>query len=370
MRFTILKGYFIKEFIQILRDKKMIALIFFIPIMQMTMFGLTLTSEVKNIGLVIIAKPGKIARELTARSMAGGWFKKITNIDVYKEANPVSLIQKHRAEAVLIAPKEGFEYALERGGKDIQLFVDATNSQRAQPVSVYVKQLLLQTAKDKYGKENFKNMTDIKTRVLFNHYMNTADFMIPALMVMASFIVLMLVSSMSFTKERETGTLEKLVVSPSYTYEILSGKILPYFVIGLLLMTFMLVTGIGGFGLSFRGTIWQLFVTAVLFIGSALSCAVLISTFAKTQQQAMMGSILLILPAILLSGILFPVENIPQSVRWICYLNPMIYSVTNFRSIILKGGDYLLFWQNCAALLLICIILSAIAYKNFKSKFN
>ncbi len=370
MRFTILKGYFIKEFIQILRDKKMIALIFFIPIMQMTMFGLALTSEVKNIELVIIAKPGKIARELTARSMAGGWFKKITNIDVYKEANPVSLIQKHRAEAVLIAPKEGFEYALERGGKDIQLLVDATNSQRAQQVSVYVKQLLLQTAKDKYGKENFKNMTDIKTRVLFNHYMNTADFMIPSLLVMSSFIVLMLVSSMSMTKERETGTLEKLIVSPSTNKEILVGKILPYFLIGLILITFMLTVGIGGFGLPFRGTIWQLLITAILFIASALSFAILIATFAKTQQQAMMGSILVILPAILLSGILFPVENIPSAFRWICYLNPLIYSVMNFRSIILKGGDYMLFWQNCCILLVFCIVLSYAAYKNFKSKFS
>ncbi|GAB1401876.1 ABC transporter permease [Elusimicrobiota bacterium] len=370
MRFTILKGYFIKEFIQILRDKKMIALIFFIPIIQMTMFGLALTSEVKNIELVIMAKPGKIARELTARSIAGGWFKKITNIDVYKESEPVSLIQKHKAEAILIAPKEGFEYAFERGNKEIQLLIDATNAQRAQQISVYVKQLIFQTAKDKYGKENFNNLIEIKTRLLFNHYMNTADFMIPALLVMSSFIVLMLVSSMSMTKERETGTIEKLVVSPSHTYEILLGKILPYFIVGLILMTFMLITGLGVFGISFRGTIWQLFVTAILFITSALSCAVLISTFAKTQQQAMMGSILLILPSILLSGILFPVENIPSSVRWLCYFNPVIYSVMNFRSIILKGGDYLLFWQNCGALLLICIVLSAVAYKNFKSKFS
>ncbi|MEA5001756.1 MAG: ABC transporter permease [Endomicrobiaceae bacterium] len=370
MRFTVLKGYFIKEFIQVLRDRKMIAMIFFIPIMQMTMFGLALTSEVKNIELAIMAKPGKITRELTARSIAGGWFKKITNIDVYKESDPVLLIQKHKAEAVLVAPKEGFEYAFERGNKEIQLLVDATNAQRAQQIAVYVKQLLLQTARDKYGKDNFNNVVNIKTRLLFNHYMDTADFMIPALMIMSSFMVLMLVSSMSMTKEIETGTLEKLVVSPSYTYEILLGKIIPYFVIGLLLMAFMLITGIGGFGLSFRGTIWQLFVTAVLFIASALSCATLISTFAKTQQQAMMGSILLILPSILLSGILFPVENIPSSIRWVCYFNPVIYSVTNFRNIILKGGDYLLFWQNCAALLLMCVILSAAAYKHFKSKFS
>ncbi|MDD5022041.1 MAG: ABC transporter permease [Endomicrobiaceae bacterium] len=370
MKINILKGFFIKEFIQIFRDQKMIALIFFIPLMQMTMFGLALTSEVKNIELIIISKPGKISRELALRSIASGWFKEVKNIDTYKVADPVSLIEEHKAEAILIAPPEGFEYAMERGSKEIQLLIDATNAQRAQQINNYVNQIIIQTAKDKYGKENFNNMVQIKTRLLFNHYMNTADFMIPALLVMSSFIVLMLVSSMSLTKEKETGTLEKLIVSPATNKEIVVGKILPYFLIGLVLMTFMLTVGIGGFGLPFRGEIWQLLITAILFIASALSFAILIAAFAKTQQQAMMGSILVILPAILLSGILFPVENIPSAFRWICYLNPLIYSVVNFRNIILKGGDYLLCLQNCCILLVFCIVLSYAAYKNFKSKFN
>ena len=108
----------------------------------------------------------------------------------------------------------------------------------------------------------------------------------------------------------------------------------------------------------------------MLFAVSALACALLISTVVHTQQQAMMASVLYLMPAILLSGVFFPVANIPPVFRWMCYLNPMTYSVVNFRAIILKGGDAAFFWQNCLWLALISAVLCAAAYKNFKSKLN
>lgn len=363
-------GFTRKEFTQILRDKKMIAAIFFIPIVQTIMFGLALTSEVKNIEFVVVSKPSQIAREIQTRALASGWFKEVKGVNGAQVADPSELIVKHQAEAVLVAPAEGFERALERGNKPIQLLINATNSQRAQQVNGYVQQIVAEVAAAHGYTAGSGGLMELDLRIMFNHYMDTTEFMIPALMVMATFIVLLVVGGMALAKEKETGTMEKLIASPCSVAEIMLGKTVAYFLIGQCIIWMMLLIGVLGFGIPFRGHGWQVAVNGVLFATSALAVALLISTVTRTQQQAMMASLLFLMPSILLSGVFFPVANIPLEFRWLCYLNPMTYCVINFRTVILKGGDLLYFWQNCAALSAICIVLCTAAYKNFKSTLN
>ena len=369
LRARTIKGFFVKEIIQILRDPKMIMAIFFIPVMQTIMFGLALTSEVKNIKFVVVSKPGKIAQELESRALASGWFTKVSGVNGAQVADPEELIASHKAEAVLVAPPEGFEKALERGSSPIQLLLNATNAQRAQQVNGYVQQIVAEVAREN-GYNLGGGLISLDMRVLFNHYMDTTSYMIPALLVMSTFIVLLVVGGMSLAKEKETGTMEKLIVSPCSVEEIMVGKTLPYFVIGLCIVGLILFIGVAGFGIPFRGDLWQIAVNSVLFTVSAMACALLISTVVHTQQQAMMASVLYLMPAILLSGVFFPVANIPAVFRWLCYLNPMMYSVLNFRAIILKGGDAGFFWQNCLWLAVLSVVLCTAAYKNFKSKLN
>lgn len=369
IRIRTLIGFIKKEFIQISRDPKMLVAIFFIPVMQTIMFGLALTNEVKNIEFLVVSKPSPIAREITRRALASGWFKEVKDVNGVQAENPSSLLLDNRAEAVLIAPKEGFEYALEHG-KPIQLLINAINAQRAQQVEAYVKQIIARVAEDRGANNYSVGVIGLDYKVMFNHYMDTADFMVPALMVMATFLVMSLVCAMAITKEKETGTMEKLIASPSGAGEILLGKTLPYFIIGIVIICSIFFIGVFFFGVPFRGGFWQILATGSLLIISALAIATLVSAVAKTQQQAMMGSILFLMPAILLSGVFFPVANIPLAFRWLCYLNPMMYSIVNFRSIMLKGGDLNFFWQYCAVLAIICLITGAAAYKNFKSKLN
>jgi ABC-2 type transport system permease protein len=221
-----------------------------------------------------------------------------------------------------------------------------------------------------YDTASARGIINIDVRVMYNHYMNTSDYMLPALIAMASFIVLLAVCSMSITKEKETGTMEKLISSPSSGEEILLGKIIPYMIIGMFIILFMFSISLTVFKIAFRGYFWQLLVTGFLLILIALSLATLISTIAKTQQQALMASILFILPAILLSGIFFPVVNIPIQFRWMSYLDPLTYVMANFRNIFLKGGDMIMFWKYSIISLTIGIVLAFSALKNFKSKLN
>ena len=368
IRIRTLSGFIKKEFIQISRDPKMLVAIFFIPVMQTIMFGLALTSEVKNIEFLVVSKPSPIAREITRRALASGWFKEVKEINGAQVEDPSSLLLDNKAEAVLVAPKEGFGYALEHG-EPIQLLINAINAQRAQQVEGYIKQVIARSAAAN-GYDGGTGFIEIDSRVMFNHYMDTTDFMVPALMVMATFLVMLVVCSMAITKEKETGTMEKLIASPAGAGEILLGKTLPYFIIGLAIICAIFFIGVFFFGVPFRGSFWQILATGSLLIISALAIATLLATVAKTQQQAMMGSVLFLMPAILLSGVFFPVANIPETFRWLCYLNPMMYSVVNFRSVMLKGGDYPFFWQYCAVLAIICLITGAGAYKNFKEKLN
>jgi ABC-2 type transport system permease protein len=364
-----LLGFIRKEFIQILRDPKMIAAIFFVPVVQLTMFGLALTSEVKNIEFAVVAKPSKMARAVEARALAGGWFKK-TDIDPLAYAEPADILLRRDAEAVLVAPKEGFEYALERGGKPLQLLVNAINAQRAQQVEGYVKQIVAEVARDNGYDPGAAGLIQTDIRIMYNSYMKTSDFMIPALTAMASFIVILVVCSMSLAKEKEDGTMEKLIASPAGAAEILLGKTIPYFITGFIIILFMFSVGLVGFGVAFRGAFWQLLVTGFTLILTAVSVATLLSTIVKTQQQAMMGSVLFILPAILLSGVFFPTENIPEAFRWISWLDPLKYTMVNFRNIFLKGGDAVLFWQNSLIAMAIGVGLGALAFNNFKSTLN
>lgn len=369
IRYKVVLGFIKKEFIQIMRDPKMIGALFFIPVVQMVMFGLALTSEVKNIKFVIAAKPSKLSRQIETKALASGWFKEVNNINGAQIADPMQLLIDQKAEAVLVAPKEGLEYALEKGGKPLQLLINATNAQRAQQVDGYVKQIVLQTAKEN-GYSSGAGLIDMQIRVMYNHYMETSFYMIPALIAMAVFLVIMLVCGMSIAKEKEVGTMEKLIASPASVEEILLGKTLPYFLVGIFIVLFMYSISSIFFGLPLRGYFWQLLINGALIILISLSAATLLSTIVKTQQQAMMGTILVVLPVILLSGVFFPVENIPLTFRWGAYINPLMYCMVTFRNIMLKGGDMTFFIQNVAAVTAFSLLLLGVAYKNFKSTLN
>lgn len=365
IRALTLAGFIKKEFSQILRDPKMIVALVFIPVVQLVMFGSALTSEVKNITFAVVSSPSQIASDIKAKAAASGWFKIVD-----AGGDPAELILSQKAEAVLVAPKEGFEYALARGDKPAQLLINAINAQRAQQVDGYVKQIVLEVAAERGFDLAAGGIIKMDTRVLYNHYMTTAYYMIPALIAMAAFIVILIVSSMAIAKEKETGTMEKLIASPASAEEILLGKTLPYFFIGMFIVLFMYSVGQIAFGVPLRGWFLELVVTGALLVVMALSVATLMSTIVKTQQQAMMGSILFILPAILLSGVFFPTENIPPAFRWLSHVDPLTYCMVNFRNVMLKGGDHVLFLKNSAVSFVLAFALAAAAYKNFKSTLN
>ncbi|MDR0485744.1 MAG: ABC transporter permease [Elusimicrobiota bacterium] len=365
MNFKVIKGFFIKELIQTFRDKKMAAMIFAAPIIQLTLFGFALTSDIQNIKMLALYEPDDIlAQRIENDLAASGYFIKALPP---QGADIIKSIDKRESEVILVFPQGGLKKTLDRGGANMQILIDAVNMQRAIQIENYVKNIVRRTIS---GELNVAAplLINPQIRILYNPSMKSSYFMIPALMGFLLCIITVIITSMSFSKEKEFGAFEKLISSPASAGEILIGKTLPYTAIGFMAVPAVLITGIVVFGVPAAGGIFKIFLSCFIFIISSCSIAIFISTFAKTQQQAMLGSFMFLLPAMILSGLIFPIENMPQIIRWTAYLNPLYYLIVLLRNIMLKGGDWIFVFKNCAFLLGIGAVLAFVGVKKFYAK--
>jgi ABC-2 type transport system permease protein len=261
----------------------MLVVLFFMPVMQTILFGLALTNEVKNVQLAVFASPSDYtAQKIRTKALASGWFKTVKNVDFSDFSNIENTIMSNKAEAILVAPQGGFPKAIE-GQKSLQLLIDATNASRARQVEAYVKAITMEVVQEQSPNFPVANLIEIDSRVLFNHTLDTAPFMIPAIIAMASFMVTMLICCMAITKEKEQGTMEKLISSPVTSLEIILGKTVPYAIVGITLICFIVFVGVIVFEVPLRGNFWQILVTGILFILTALSIAMFVSTITKSQ---------------------------------------------------------------------------------------
>ena len=356
-----------KELIQTLRDVKMRVLLFGAPIIQLTIFGLALSTEIKNIKLAAFSRPDDaMFARLTEGFYASGWFNRVTYV---AGADPFELIASGRADAALIAPKEGLARSAERGGGSMQLLVDATNATKARAVEAYAKSIISAQAVREYGARGEPALR-FDVRVLYNPAMESSMFLVPGVMGMLVCLITIILTAMSLAREREMGTFETIVSAPLSNAEILLGKTVPFLLLGLANASLVVTAGYLIFGVPLRGPLWQLALAALALVINTVSIGTFISTVAKNQQQAMLGGFMFLFPAILMSGVMYPVENMPKTVIAAAYLNPLMYFVRLVRNIMLKGGDAHVFWANLGALALMAAFAAGFAYKRFRQTLN
>ncbi len=356
-----------KEFAQVLRDPRMKMMLFVMPMIQMTVFGLALSSEIKNIRLASVHSPSdSAARRLTERFTSSGWF-----LPVAAEGRaPSDLIVSGAADAVLVFPAEGFARAASRGRGAVQLLVDATSVTRARSVEAYARTLFSAHAAGEAGLTRAAAPFSFDVRVIYNPEMESPVFMVPGVMGMIVCLVTIILTSMSLTREREMGTFETIISAPLENREILLGKTVPYVVLGLVNAAIVIAAGYLIFGVPVKGELWRLAAAALAFVVTTVSVGTLISTVSRNQQQAMMGGFIFIFPAVLMSGIMYPVENMPGLLKTVVYINPLYYFTTLLRNILLKGGDPGVFAFNTAALVLMAAATGTLAYKRFRQTLN
>ncbi len=362
-----LAAFMKKELTQTLRDVRMRALLFGAPIIQMTVFGLALSTEIRNIKLAVFPAPSDALTErITGQFYASGWF---TPVYYPPGEDPVELIASGRADAVLIPPAAGLARSVERGDGRMQLLVDASNATKARAVEAYGKSIVASAAAREY-RGGADPPVKFDVRVLYNPAMESSMFLVPGVMGMLVCLITIILTAMSITREREIGTFETIVSAPLSNAEVLLGKTVPYVVLGLVDAGLVVLAGYLIFGVPVRGPLWQLALAALVFVINTVSIGTLISTISKNQQQAMLGGFMFLFPAILMSGVMYPVENMPSAVIAVAYLDPLMYFVRLFRNIMLKGGDLAVFWHNTGALALMAVAAVTLAFRRFRQTLN
>lgn len=355
-------GFIKKEFHQVLRDPKMRMLLFVAPIVQMVLFGVAISSDIKNIRLSVISTHNDVVLgHVYQRALSSGLFIPAISdkVDAFEQ------IQSGDADAVLIAPPEGLNQSIARGDGRVQLLVNASNVIRAQSVESYIKAITSRVVMEDLKLIKPASPLQFDLRILFNPTMRTAVFMVPGVMAMLICLITILLTSMSVSKEKEVGTFEMLISAPVTTKEIIVGKTLPYVILGVSNIPLILGVAILGFGVPMRGSLLMLLLASLIFVCVTVAIGTLISTITRSQQQSMMAGFLFLFPAIQLSGLMFPLENMPTWMRLIAYMNPLTHFLSVLRNIMLKGGDLQMVTTHLGILAVMAVVLVWISFKRF-----
>ncbi len=351
----VLVGFIKKELLQTLRDPRMRVLLFLAPCVQLTIFGVALSTEAKRIRLSVFAGPqDSFVHEVYRESLASGWFipAKVTSSDPFEQ------VQRDEADAVLVAPPGGLDKAMGRGQGELQLLVNAVNVTRAQSVERYLQNIIR-------TKFDLKFPMQLDLRVLYNPAMETALFLIPGVMSLLVCLITILLTSMSIAKEKEQGTFETLISAPISPADVILGKTVPFVLLGVSNIPLIVGVAMVFFGMPLRGSAVILFISALIFVCCTVGIGLLISTLAKNQQQSMMGGFLYLFPSVLLSGLVFPVDNMPWALRVFAYINPLTYFIDLLRNIMLKGGDARLILTDNLILAAMALLFITISWRRF-----
>jgi len=363
----LIAGFIKKEFAQSLRDPVMKLFLLAAPVMQMLLFGYAIDTNIKNIRLAFIYRGSDAAAaELSGRIFSGPWFLPAGRAG----DDPNFILESNRADAVLITGPRSLDRQIKENDIKLQLLVNAENAIKARAVDAYVNAILAGYIKDKYGAAGERPGINFNIRVLYNPSMATPLFMIPALMALIMCLATVLLTGMSIAREKEMGTFESIIAAPVGRLEIILGKTVPYVIIGLVDGMFIILTGMLIFGVPLRGSLPLLALATFIFVCTTVSIGTLISTFAANQQQAMMGAFLFLFSANLLSGMMFPIENMPLPVRTIAYLNPLKYYISIMRNIMLKGNIPGLYWPELGILTLMMTGVIIISERRFRRTLN
>jgi ABC-2 type transport system permease protein len=358
-----LLGFIRKELTQSLRDPRMKFFMFVTPVVQMTLFGVAVSNEVKNIRLAAIYdSKDYVVRDIYNRAIEGKWF---IPASTGNEQDPFKMIQSGNADAVLIAPPGGLTRAIGRGDAPLQLLADATNVLQGQAVENYLKAIIAQVLKDDLKIAPGQSPIQFDLRVLYNPSLETAIFMVPGVMCTLMVMTTMMLSMAAIVKEKEMGTFETLISAPVSPAEVIYGKTIPYVILGMSNLPLIAGVAILVFGVPMRGSYVVLVLAAFAFICTAVAMGTLISTFCKNQQQAALASFLFMFPAMMFSGLMFPLENMPTAIRWIAYFDPLAHYMGLLRNIMLKGGGVTYVVTHIGILALMAVVCIFISFRRF-----
>ena len=355
-----------KEFYHILRDKRTILILLVMPIVQIILFGFAITTEVKNTPMAIL-DPSKDAatRQITERLAASDYFTLVR--ELYTPEDVEKAFQTGDAKLVVVFSENFQDNLIHTGEAAVQVIADATDPNQANTFANYASNIVNQWRMDKVGAENFQPVRIIpEIKMLYNPQMKGAYNFVPGVMGLVLILICAMMTSVSIVREKETGTMEILLVSPVKPIYIILAKITPYFVLSIINLTSILLLSVFVLDVPIAGSLFLLILFSLLFIFVGLSLGLFVSNMVKTQVAAMLISVVvMMMPTMLLSGMIFPIESMPKILQWISVIPPNRWYVEGVIKLMIMGVEAKYVLKEFAILSFAAIVLLSVSLKKF-----
>jgi ABC-2 type transport system permease protein len=346
-----------KEFQQVFRDSRMLRVIFVAPIVQLVAFGYAVSTDVRHARTMVVDHDRtQLSRELVDVLTASGYFDVVAHAD-----RPDAIVEALDHGEILLGVEipVGFGRDFRTGaGAHVQMLFDGTNSNTALVARGYAERIVQSWAarvdagrgEVAAGAASVVPQIELRARAWFNPELESRNYNVPAVVGAIILLVCQLLTALAVVREREIGTLEQLMVSPLRPAELIAGKTIPFALLGLLDLALVTTVARLWFRVPFEGSVLLYILASLLFLLSGLGMGLLLSTVSSTQQEAFMGSFLLFMPTMLLSGFLFPVSSMPRLFQVLTLFNPLRHYLEIVRGIYLKGAGLSALWPQVLAL--------------------
>lgn len=361
-------GFIKKEFYHILRDKRSLFILFGMPVAQVILFGFAITNEINNVTIAVLDESKDYqTQEIIQRIGASPYFEITEQLESTKDIE--SAFKKGIIKAVLLFENDFSKNFTKKGIGKVQVISDATDPNTANTITNYINSILRT-----YQVENSKNIQPshqiiTKSRMIYNPELKSVFMFVPGVMTIILMLVSAMMTSISISREKELGNMEILLVSPIKPAQVIIGKVVPYIFLSIFNALVIILLSVFIFKMPIQGSFLLLGLESVLFIITSLALGILISTVAETQQTAMMISLMgLMLPTILLSGFIFPVESMPKILELLSNIVPAKWFIIIIKGIMIKGVGFSFIWKETLILTGMTLFFIIMSIKKYKTR--
>lgn len=363
-------GFIKKEFYHILRDGRTLLILFGLPVSLVVIFGFVLDNDLKNIPIAVLDNShDELSHRLTDKLVASGYFQIDQQLMSYKEIEPA--FQRGKIKMAVVIPPRFSDALYHERMAQVQLVADATDPNTATTTSAYAQQIINAFQREYLGQGQPPYQINGEAQMVFNPRMVSVYMFVPGVIAVIMLIISAMLTSITLAREKEFGTMELLSISPLRPWQIVLGKVVPYIFISIINCVIILLLGVYLFGMPMNGSLFVLAVVCMLYIITALSLGVLISTIVETQQAAMFASLItMLMPSMLLSGFIFPVENMPKVLQYFSQVIPATHFIEIIRSVMIKGAGWSVILKPVAVLVVETLFFLALSIRNFTKQYS
>ena len=360
-------GFLKKEFLHIFRDYRTLIILFGIPAAQILIFGYAVSTDIKNAGVAFLdLAKDETSQKISDKICSSGFFKRTENLFNYNDIDRI--LKKGKTKAVIVFEESFGRNLISESKASISIIADGSEPNTATLVTNYITAIVSDFNRELAGKSAGSNLLiQPEVRMFYNPELKGHFMFVPGVITLILILICALMTSVTITREKEFGTMEVLLVSPLKPVQIILGKVTPYFILSFINVLVILLLSWLVFGLPVKGSLLLLLAESMLYILMSLSLGILISTVSSTMQQAIFISLVgMMLPTILLSGFIFPIQNMPKIYDWISSVLPPRYFIVVIKSIMIKGTGFIYVWKETLVLTVMTLIFIGLSIRNFK----